>query len=53
MASLTSQPTSAWGGRVWSTKYSTAFPPHWILWLNQRTVFSHVLRCRPQHLFID
>ena len=31
-------------GRAWSTVYTTAVQPHWILWPNLRTVFSHVIR---------
>jgi len=31
----------------------TAVQPHWILRPNLRTVFSHVIRCCPQHPFND
>jgi len=47
-----SQLTSTQRGN-WSTEYTTAVPPHWILWPNLRTVFSHVIRCCPQHPFND
>jgi len=41
-------------GRAWSTVYTTAVQPLlWILWPNLRTVFSHVIRCCPQHPFND
>jgi len=49
--SPTSQFTSAREGRARSTEHTTSVQPHWILWPNLRTLFSHVICCCPQHPF--
>ena len=51
--SLTSQPTSAWREGSGELSIQLLSLVHWILCSNQRTVFSHVIRCRPQHLLLS
>ena len=45
--SLVSQPTSARREGSGELSIQLLSPAHWILHSNQRTVFSHVIRCRP------
>jgi len=51
MRSLASQPTSARREGSGELSIQLLSPAHWILRSNQRTVFSHVIRCRSQHPF--
>jgi len=51
--SLASQPTSARKEGCGQLSIQVLSPAHWILCSNQRTVFSHVICCHPQHPFND